>query len=74
MEGVREQEKSPGEFRTSQNWIGGEGVSLKNARFIPPHPDDMVVAISDLEKYLNAPDSLDVLIDTLPIRDNPSIS
>ena len=62
MHGVRGQEKSPGEFRTSQNWIGGEGVSLKKARFIPPHPDDMVVAMSDLEKYMNAPDTLDVLV------------
>ncbi|MFA6845681.1 MAG: Fic/DOC family N-terminal domain-containing protein [Sphaerochaetaceae bacterium] len=62
MTGVRGQEKSPGEFRISQNWIGGEGVSLKKARFIPPHPDDMVVALSDLEKYMNAPDSLDVLV------------
>jgi Fic family protein len=62
MPGVRGQEKSPGEFRTSQNWIGGEGGSLNKARFIPPHPDDMVIAMSDLEKYMNAPDTLDVLI------------
>lgn len=62
MQGVRGQEKSPGEFRTSQNWIGGEGGSLNKARFIPPHPDDMVIAMSDLEKYMNAPDTLDVLI------------
>ncbi len=62
MEGVRGLEKSPGEFRTSQNWIGGEGLSLKGARFIPPHPDDMVVAMSDLEKYMNGPDTLDVLV------------
>jgi len=62
MDGVRGQEKSPGEFRISQNWIGGEGVSLKNARFIPPHPDDMISAMSDLEKYLHAPDTLDVLV------------
>jgi Fic family protein len=62
MDGVRGQEKSHGEFRISQNWIGGEGVFLKNARFIPPHPDDMIIAISYLEKYLNAPDTLDVLV------------
>ena len=62
MNGVRGQEKCPGEFRTSQNWIGGEGVSLNKARFIPPHPDEMVVAMSDLEKYMNAPDTLDVLV------------
>ncbi|MCK9288368.1 MAG: Fic family protein [Sphaerochaetaceae bacterium] len=62
MEEVRGEEKSPGQFRISQNWIGGKGVPLKNARFIPPHPDDMVVAMSDLEKYMNAPDTLDVLV------------
>ncbi len=62
MDGVRGQEKDPGEFRTSQNWIGGEGVSLKKAKFIPPHPDDMIAAMSDLEKYLNTSDTLDVLI------------
>lgn len=62
MHGVRGQEKSPGEFRTSQNLIGGEGVSLKKARFIPPHPDDMVITMSDLEKYIHAPDIFDVLV------------
>ncbi|MBL7007081.1 MAG: Fic family protein, partial [Spirochaetia bacterium] len=61
MEGGRGQEKSPGEFRTSQNWIGGEGVSLKRARFTPPHPDDLAAAMTDLEKYINAPDTLNVL-------------
>ncbi|MFA7671628.1 MAG: Fic/DOC family N-terminal domain-containing protein [Sphaerochaetaceae bacterium] len=62
MKGVRGQEKNPGDFRTSQNWIGGEGVSLKKARFVPPHPDDMIVAMSDLEQYINTYDILDVLI------------
>ena len=36
MEGVRGQEKNPGEFRYSQNWIGGQGSTIKNARYIPP--------------------------------------
>lgn len=62
MEGVRGQEKSPGEFRRSQNWIGGQGSTLKNARYIPPSPDDMIEAMSDLEKYINAGDELDALI------------
>jgi len=62
MEGTRGQERNPGEFRYSQNWIGGQGSTLRNARFIPPAPDDMIVAMSDLEKYINADDSLDVLI------------
>jgi Fic family protein len=62
MEGVRGQEKSPGEFRTSQNWIGGQGSTLKNARYIPPAPEDVVTAMSDLEKYMNGYDEIDVLI------------
>lgn len=68
MEGVRGQEKNPGEFRYSQNWIGGQGSTLKNARYIPPSPDDMLDAMSDLEKYINADDDLDALIRTALIH------
>ena len=62
MEGVRGQEKNPGEFRYSQNWIGGQGSTLRNARYIPPNPEDMINAMSDLEKYMNGENSLDPLI------------
>lgn len=63
MQGVRGQEKNPGEFRRSQNWIGGQGSTLKNARYIPPSPDDMEEAMSALEKYINEEESeLDVLV------------
>lgn len=62
MQGVRGQEKSPGEFRYSQNWIGGQGSTIKNARYIPPNPEDMQNAMSDLEKYINSDDALDPLI------------
>ena len=62
MEGVRGQEKSPGEFRYSQNWIGGQGSTIQNARYIPPNPEDIQTAMSDLEKYMNGDDSLDPLI------------
>ena len=62
MAGVRGQEKSPGEFRTSQNWIGAASSTLKTARYIPPMPEDMIEAMSDLEKYINSDDTLDVLI------------
>ena len=65
MEGVRGQEKTPGEFRRSQNWIGGYGSTLKNARYIPPTPEDMQEAMYELEKYLNngeAFDNSDILI------------
>ncbi len=62
MEGVRGQEKNPGEFRISQNWIGAQGSTIKNARYIPPNPMDMLDAMSALEKYMNSDDTLDVLI------------
>lgn len=62
LENVRGQEKSPGEFRTSQNWIGGQGSTLKNARYIPPNPENMLTSMSDLEKYMNSDDTLSPLI------------
>lgn len=62
MQGVRGQEKNPGEFRTSQNWIGAANCSLKDARYIPPNKDDMLTAMSDLEKFINEDGSYDPLI------------
>jgi Fic family protein len=62
MQDVRGGEKYPGEFRRSQNWIGPAGSTLKNARFIPPMPEDMVEAMSDLETFINQDDDLDPLI------------
>ncbi|MFH1020721.1 MAG: Fic family protein, partial [Pseudomonadota bacterium] len=49
MRGVRGEHKQPGEFRISQNWIGGS--SLQDAAFIPPHPDGVPELMSDLEKF-----------------------
>ena len=68
MEGVRGQEKSPEEFRYSQNWIGGQNSNIKTARYIPPNVLDMQEAMSDLEKYINSDDSLDPLIQTALIH------
>ena len=53
LSGARGQNKSPGEFRHSQNWIGAAGCNLQNARYIPPSVEDMIQAMSDLEKYIN---------------------
>ena len=49
MQGVRGEHKQPGEFRTSQNWIGGSNVA--DAVFIPPHPDGVQDLMGDLEKF-----------------------
>lgn len=49
MTSVRGEFKAPGEFRTSQNWIGGS--NLNNAVFVPPHPNEVPELMSDLEKF-----------------------
>ena len=62
MENVRGQDKTPGEFRHSQNWIGPANCSLKDARYIPPNVEDMQTAMSHLEKYINENVDYDPLI------------
>ena len=62
LSGVRGQEKNPGEFRRSQNWIGAADCTLSEARYIPPNVDDMNAAMADLEKYMNEGDDYDPLI------------
>jgi len=50
LQGVRGKHKFPGDFRTSQNWIG---INLKHATFIPPHHDHVPVLMSDLEQFMH---------------------
>ena len=68
LSGVRGNEKSPGEFRKSQNWIGYTGCTLNTASFVPPAPDEMEHSLSDLEKYIHEDSSISNLIKTALIH------
>jgi Fic family protein len=57
MQGVRGEKKQPGEFRTSQNWIGGS--NLADAAFIPPHHESIPDLMGDLEQFWHN-DAIDV--------------
>ncbi len=50
MRGVRGQNKQPGEFRESQNWIGGPRPS--RAHFVPPPPSELMKCLDDFEKFI----------------------
>lgn len=56
MTRVRGQERSPGEFRRTQNWIGAPGCLLNDASYVPPPVDEMEEALSAFEKYLHRDD------------------
>lgn len=57
MESVRGERATPGEFRTSQNWIGRPGCTLNEADFVPPPPNEMRTALDGFEKYLHGQDN-----------------
>ncbi len=61
MKGARSTQKAfPGDFRYTQNWIGG--TSPSNAKFVPPPPHEMVRAMGELEKFIHEKDNYPPLI------------
>src|SRR5271157_2575374 len=61
LEGVRGSHRTPGEFRTTQNWIGPPGCTLSAATFVPPPVHEMHEALDNTEKFLHD-NSLPLLI------------
>jgi len=63
MDSVRGEDKTPGEFRLDQNWIGRPGATLEGASFVPPSPLALPDYLRDWESYLGS-DDIDPLIQT----------
>lgn len=60
LKGVRGKNKDPGEFRRTQNWIGGRAIQTAN--FIPPPHNEVLRLLSNLESFMHKKSSLPVLI------------
>lgn len=62
LEGVRGGNRTPGEFRTSQNWIGPGDCTLDKATFVPPPVHEMHQALDNFESFLRNTETLPVLV------------
>ena len=62
LECGRGSNRNPGEFRTTQNWIGPAGCTLLNATFVPPTVPDMHIALAELEEFFYEEDNIPSLI------------
>lgn len=62
MEGVRGGDRTPGEFRRDQVWIGPPGAPPAEATFVPPPVPEMTAALAGLEAYLHEPSGLPLLV------------
>ena len=63
LDSVRGSERSPGQIRVTQNWIGPRGVGIEGATFIPPIPGDVPELLINLYEYMN-----DAFIDPLLVN------
>jgi Fic family protein len=62
MDGVRGRELSPGEFRTTQNWIGPPGSTIESAPFVPPPPTELASLLSDWERFAHEEPEMPLLV------------
>lgn len=62
LRGVRGAERLPGEFRTSQNWIGPQNAPLSRATFVPPPMSELGQSLGDFERFLHEGDDLASLV------------
>jgi Fic family protein len=62
MAGVRGRERTPGELRTTQNWIGAPGSTIETARFVPPPPERLAALLTDWERFANDDAEMPLLV------------
>jgi Fic family protein len=62
MAGVRGRERSPGELRTTQNWIGAPGSTIDTARFVPPPAEELPQLLADWERFANEDAGMPLLV------------
>ena len=62
LQGVRGRRLTPGELRTTQNWIGPGGCTLNEATYVPPPPDLVLELLGNLEKFIHEQDDIPALV------------
>ncbi|MDX9964020.1 Fic/DOC family N-terminal domain-containing protein [Desulfobacter postgatei] len=67
LDSVRGQDKTPGEFRKDQNWIGNYGCTIEHASFVPPNPLQLPDFLQEWEHYLDS-DDMDFLLQTAVVH------
>jgi len=70
MAGVRGHDKTPGEFRRSQNWIGPPGCTLADATYVPPPEHEMKECLTLWERFLHQRDTMPELIQCALIHEH----
>ncbi len=71
MTNVRGQERTPGEFRRTQNWIGPPGSNLNDATYVPPPPDpEMHECLKHFDNFMNERDKMPELIQCALIHEH----